>query len=276
MENAWKPKAWIAIVLGVLLQPFTFLYVNRLMLFWIYFAAVVVVAVIDWSLGSFWGLAFSVICPVHAYFSTRHYDPSAPRSWYSRWWGIPAIYGVAFCAIFLLRAFLYEPFTIPASSMAPTLKPGDRIIVSKMGYGHYGTFGIQLTDGESQGGPNLERGGVYVFYPPHKTTPYVKRLVGLPGDRLKVVDGHISINGQAVRGELAYRNRLGDVFRESLGDESYFVQRLDLGGPLPPVQVVVPPGHYFFLGDNRDNSADSRVWGFVPSADILGEVVYVF
>ncbi|WP_336365472.1 signal peptidase I [Marinobacter sp. C2H3] len=276
MDDFWKPKAWIAVVLGVLLQPFTFLYVNRLMLFWIYFAAVVVTAFIDWSLGSFWGLAFSVICPVHAYFSIRHYDPSAPRRWYSRWWGIPAIYGVIFCAIFPIRAFLYEPFTIPASSMAPTLKPGDRIIVSKMGYGHYGTFGIELTDDESRGGPRLERGGVYAFYPPHKSTPYVKRLVGLPGDRLRVVDGRISINGQAVREELAYHNRLGNVFRESLGDESYFVQRLDFGGSLPPVQVVVPPGRYFFLGDSRDNSADSRIWGFVPAADILGEVVYVF
>ena len=99
----WKPKAWIAILLGVILQAFTFLYLNRPKLFWLYFILSCAVSVIDWKYQTLFAAAFSLICPIHAYFIVKIFEYSGERAWYSKWWGIPAIYGAFFSAVFPIR-----------------------------------------------------------------------------------------------------------------------------------------------------------------------------
>ncbi len=179
--------------------------------------------------------------------------------------------------VFVLRSFLYEPFQIPSSSMAPTLEVGDYILVNKY------TWGLRLpvlrTKVVDINAP--ERGDVVVFYPPHlNTTYFIKRVIGLPGDRITYRNKQLSINGQPVPQEwLAAvpdgRGRLA-VGQEALGAADGHLMQVDAGRPGRDFSVTVKPGHYFMMGDNRDNSSDSRVWGQVPERDIVGKAVAVW
>ncbi len=178
--------------------------------------------------------------------------------------------------VFLLRSFLVEPFQIPSSSMVPTLQVGDYILVNKY------TYGIRLpvlrTKILSLNEP--ERGDVMVFFPPHQNdTYYIKRVIGLPGDTVSYRNKRLFVNGV-------------EVLRENLdlvadGASRYQVALEQLGGVNHLMQtsvtragsdftVTVQPGHYFMMGDNRDNSSDSRVWGQVPERDIVGRAFAVW
>lgn len=283
----WKPKGWIAILIGVVFQPFVFLYVNRPWLFWCYLGASAITTAIDYLLhmnlaeGSLFqyaylGWIFLIVCPAHAYKITKSYDESQPRNWYTRWWAIPSIYVALFLPIFLFRAFLFEPFSIPASSMSPTLNVGDHVIVKKWGFGGYSTYGIDIIDTDLSDKSLVKRGKIYVFYAPNSKKPFVKRLIGLPGDLIKIEDDVISVNGQVLSSEFVSDSSKGKIYREKYGNNSHLIQRL----PVRPFSITstikVSENHYFFLGDNRDNSADSRIWGTVPGANFVGEVIYVF
>ncbi len=276
MEVTWKPKLWVAVILGVLLQPLTFLYINKSRLFWAYFVVVVTASAIDWYLETLYSLIFSIICPLHAYFVVKYYDLSLPRSWYSRWWGILSIYASFLIPVFLIRSFFYEPFSIPGASMSPTLNIGDNIIVKKVGYGTYGTYGVSVLNTDISEDKLLERGKVYVFYPPHTKIPFVKRLIAIPGDTVEVSNGQILLNGQELSKEFIYSNNSGKVYKESLDANSYSIQRFNYHPQYDTEKITLPEKSYFFMGDNRDKSSDSRVWGLVSSSSILGEVVYIF
>jgi signal peptidase I len=184
-------------------------------------------------------------------------------------------------AVFVLRSFVIEPFRIPSPSMVPTLYPGDFILVNKFGYGLRCPVGsCKLVDiGEPQ------RGDVVVFrYPaPSKSDPnygsdFIKRVIGLPGDHIQYLDKTLLVNGQKI-----------DVQRAGLFPEDGPAQRFDedltgvkhnilmiAGQPSREVDVVVPPGHYFMMGDNRDASNDSRYWGFVPEANLKGRAMLIW
>jgi signal peptidase I len=176
--------------------------------------------------------------------------------------------------VFVLRSFLVEPFQIPSSSMVPTLEVGDYILVNKF------TYGIRLpvvrTKVVSLNKP--ERGDVMVFFPPHlNDTYFIKRVVGLPGDTVSYRDKNIFVNGElvetepvAAEGSSNYR-----LSMESLGSADHLMQ-IDTLRPARDFSVVVKPGHYFMMGDNRDNSSDSRVWGQVPEKDIVGKAFAVW
>ena len=178
--------------------------------------------------------------------------------------------------VFVLRSFLVEPFQIPSSSMVPTLLVGDYILVNKF------TYGIRLpvlrTKVMDLNEP--ERGDVMVFFPPHMNdTYYIKRVVGLPGDTVSYRDKRLFVNGEpigvedlAVVPEGASRYRLG---AETLGGKRHLMQDNQLR-PARDFSVVVKPGHYFMMGDNRDNSSDSRIWGQVPEKDIVGRAFAVW
>ena len=191
----------------------------------------------------------------------------------------------------VLRVVLFQPFTIPSASMEPTLLEGDYIIVSKYSYGysrHSIPFSPPILDGRIfERGP--QRGDIIVFKLPRDGhTDYIKRLVGLPGDRIQVKDGALYVNGQAVA-----RKALGPVAVET--DYGFTRQALRYEETKPNGQhyttydfgpdgdvdntgvFVVPEGHYFFMGDNRDNSLDSRVppelqgVGMVPAENLVGK-----
>ena len=173
--------------------------------------------------------------------------------------------------VLVLRSFLIEPFQIPSQSMVPTLKVGDFILVSKWTYGiRLPVLRTKIIEIDSP-----ERGDVMVFFPPHEDRYFIKRVVGLPGDKVHVLNGIVFINGdkmtQTSASEKANSSR-SVVMSEDLGGIEHLMQkrtsptRLSLN-----YSAVVPQGHYFMMGDNRDNSSDSRVWGPVPEDRIVGK-----
>jgi len=178
--------------------------------------------------------------------------------------------------VFVLRSFLVEPFQIPSASMVPTLQVGDYILVNKF------TYGIRLPVVRTKV-MNLnrpERGDVMVFFPPHKNdTYYIKRVVGLPGDKIAYRGKEIYVNGEKVIREPVATlpdgpNRY-EIGIESLGDAEHLMQ-VNAARAGSSFTTVVKPGHYFMMGDNRDNSADSRSWGQVPERDIVGKAFAIW
>ena len=178
--------------------------------------------------------------------------------------------------VLVLRSFLYEPFQIPSSSMVPTLQVGDYILVNKFNYG----LRLPVTRTKIWDVSSPERGDVMVFYPPHaNTTYYIKRVIGVPGDRIQYRNKQLTVNGKPVPrewlAEIPGSRRLQIGLEQPRVDKSHLVQ-VDLSRPIRDFSVVVRPGHYFMMGDNRDNSSDSRVWGQVPERDIVGQAVAIW
>ena len=188
----------------------------------------------------------------------------------------------------VLRTFLFQPFNIPSGSMKPTLLEGDYIFVSKYSYGysrHSFPLSPPLFDGRVWAGDGPERGDVVVFkFPPNPGLDYIKRVIGLPGDRIQMREGQLYINNEPVRREAAGSFRDEDegrpvlAFRETLPNGRSYMT-LDLGrSPVDNTRVFeVPPGHYFMMGDNRDGSDDSRQnVGFVPLENLVGKAQVIF
>ena len=181
--------------------------------------------------------------------------------------------------VLVLRSFLAEPFTIPSGSMLPTLQVGDYIVVNKFAYGlRLPVVGTKvLPIGEPQ------RGEVLVFrYPLHPSTSFIKRIVGLPGDHVAYRNGTLYLNGEEVKKEFLHREVLVEggaeqLFTEHIGGHAFTMRRIEGREPFGPAwETVVPDGAYFVMGDNRDNSTDSRAWGFVPDNLIVGKAFYIW
>ncbi len=213
------------------------------------------------------------------------------------WW---VEYGASFfpviLIVFVLRSFLFEPFKIPSGSMIPTLEVGDFILVNKYTYGiRLPVINKKIIDN------NLpQRGDVMVFrYPEDPSLDYIKRVVGLPGDQVAYQNKRLSINGQPVEIKKIddyrhpqklyyseqYLEKLGEVEHRILNDTDApaFIAdpaRFPFGDKClynqSGVVCTVPAGHYFVLGDNRDNSRDSRFWGFVPEENIVGKAFFIW
>ena len=212
------------------------------------------------------------------------------------WW---VEYSISFfpviLIVFLLRSFLVEPFKIPSSSMVPTLLVGDFILVNKY------TYGIRLPVANRKlipiGAP--ERGHVMVFrFPDDPSLDYIKRVVGLPGDRVEYRNKRLTINGvqvpvrqvddylskERMQFSRRYVEQLDGVEHEILLDEDAPAAMPGRAFPFSGncnynregLACTVPPGHYFVMGDNRDNSSDSRVWGFVPDENIVGRAFFIW
>lgn len=200
---------------------------------------------------------------------------------------------VALLAALLVRSLAFEPFSIPSGSMKPNLLVGDYLFVSKYSYGysrHSFPFGIVPLRDRVLDGP-VERGDIAVFkFPPNPDTDYIKRIVGLPGDRIQVVDEILHVNGEPVGreplGEARDTDRHGvahtfRVYRDTLpGGASWRVYESTPDGPLDNTSVYeVPEGHYFAMGDNRDHSSDSRILGsvgYIPAENLVGRAEILF
>ena len=199
-------------------------------------------------------------------------------------------------AVFLLRSFLFEPFKIPSGSMIPTLWIGDLILVNKFHYGlRLPVLNTKITEGTQP-----MRGDVMVFrYPPKPSLDYIKRVVGVPGDEVAYINKRLTINGQAMPTAAVPDFFDEDVMRyfkqyeETFGERRHRVLNDDDRPGFVPgadsfpfkencrysaegVVCKVPAGHYFMMGDNRDNSLDSRYWGFVPDKNIVGRAFFVW
>lgn len=184
-------------------------------------------------------------------------------------------------AVLLLRSFLVEPFRIPSGSMMPTLLSGDFILVNKF------TYGIRLPVLNKKVYPlgDPQRGDVAVFrFPLDPGTDYIKRVIGLPGDHIEYKDKTLFINGEKVPqipagsyiGVGSGLSMSGAAIREEqLGDVKHQILVMPrMGGKTS--DVIVPEGHYFVMGDNRDNSNDSRYWGFVPDENLVGKAFMIW
>jgi len=186
-----------------------------------------------------------------------------------------------FLIVLLLRSFLVEPFRIPSNSMMPTLLTGDFILVNKFVYG----IRLPVSDQKIFAVSSPERGDVMVFrYPLDPSTPFIKRVVGLPGDRIAYYNKILYINGQqadqriigSYTGHGSGANMTGASLRqETLGDIAHPIL-VQTGYHSADGKLVVPEGHYFVLGDNRDNSRDSRYWGTVPDELLIGKAFTIW
>ena len=298
-----RPKKWIAVLLGIFAPPIAMLYLSQLMWAGIYLLVALVVGIVgefyfrDTVVAVLLQLAFVLTCVTHAYRLAAQCPDDKPRPTYSRWYGLLGA-GFGFISVvFAARAFLVEPFRFPSGSMLPTIPLGAHLVVQKWGYGNYGTYGLHLF--RTPISAPLRRGDIVVFeYPQDRSIHHAKRLIGLPGDQIAYRGRRVFVNGTALSlhqtedyfdaKAIAYTPR----FRESVGDSEYSVL---LQGDAPsniPTSIAfpfrekcaydaegmsceVPPGHYFVMGDNRDNSSDSRMWGFVPADHVVGQVLYI-
>jgi signal peptidase I len=191
----------------------------------------------------------------------------------------------------VIRTLLFQPFSIPSGSMRPTLLEGDYLFVTKWAYGYsrYSLpFSPNLFSGRIWGG-EPERGDVVVFkFPPNPSIDYIKRVIGLPGDKIQMKGGQLFINdvavarekvGQIDNADITEVARPVDVYRETLPNGvSYDTLDLTQNGIGDDTQVFeVPAGHYFMMGDNRDNSSDSRFTvGYVPNENLVGRANIIF
>ncbi len=178
--------------------------------------------------------------------------------------------------VLVLRSFLYEPFQIPSGSMLPTLQVGDFILVNKFNYGL--RLPVAGTKVVAVGDP--QRGDVMVFkFPNNPKLNYIKRVVGLPGDLIVYTNKQLTINGDPMAQELVAQLPPGEpkiqLLNEQLGEVNHQIYK-NINRASGAGQWVVPEGHYFVMGDNRDNSNDSRFWKFVPDKLVVGEAVVVW
>ena len=182
-----------------------------------------------------------------------------------RSWFIPVF------LIFALRTFAYEPFQIPSGSMLPGLKVGDFLLVNKHVYG----YKINRIGESAIGGRDPEYGDVVVFVPPHVNAPFVKRLIGKPGDVIRYQNKKLYVNNIPLDQQLI-SSKPGELIIKETFEETSRIIRLRETASEFPYEVTVPSGHYFVMGDNRDNSSDSRIWGFVPRENFMGtaEVIW--
>ena len=181
--------------------------------------------------------------------------------------------GPIFGLVLVLRSFVLEPFQIPSKSMVPTLKVGDFIVVNKW------TYGLRLPVLRNKffdvGSP--QRGDVVVFFPPHESRYFIKRLVGLPGDKISIINGTLFVNNEMIKqtkSDIESGNSRSVVMSEKLGIKQFAIQKNLRPSRLSQnFSATVPKDHFFMIGDNRDNSSDSRIWGPVPKERIVGKAV---
>ena len=203
-------------------------------------------------------------------------------------------YFIPIFIIFILRTFLYEPYQIPSGSMEPQLKKGDFLLVNKFAYG----LKVQRV-----GMPRLlvkdpQYGDPVVIIPKHNPVPYIKRLIGMPGDVIRIINKQIYINGELLERkfikseEITLKKRyrlsngvietresdaIGDIYSENIGEVSYTIRNTRGENQQYPQEWTVPQGHYFVMGDNRDNSNDStKDVGFVPRENFFGRADYLW
>lgn len=293
-------KRWIAALLGFLVPPVGMLYVVRPLRAAVYLAIAILLMPAGVLLGAqgiasaelvigFGGIAWRVVGGVDAFRLARAWKGSI-LPWYSRAPALAGFFVAGLLAIGSFRAFLYEPFRIPSGSMQPTLRVGDQILVKKYLYG----WNVPFTGRRFARFAGPQRGDVAVFrFPPDPTLHYVMRVVGLPGETVVYANKRLRIDGRELLvtqdGEepplVRYREQLGDVNHGILHDPSGPAGvtspqdfegrdgcRFDDAG----FACKVPAQRYFVMGDNRDNTHDSRYWGFVPADNFVGPAFLIW
>lgn len=285
--GTWRPTPWIAAVLGLVFGGVGLLYVQRAWLavafYCLSWAAALALLYAVWGLGFYIDLAvlgwfswaIAIACAVYAYRVACATASVAERKWYSRWYVLVAVVLVPLVAVFLVRSFVYESYKMQSQSMHPTIPERSWLFVTKPGFGLCRAYGITIW--RSPPTAQLARGEIVA----HRLvtdpgTTFIGRIAGLPGERIEYRDRRLVIDGKNVPVRLEARD----------GMYQYAVERLD-GHEATVAFIperrsrdwtgVVPPDHYFVLGDSRDNARDSRFdeVGFVPRDHIVGRIVKI-
>lgn len=299
----WKPNRWIAILIAIVFQPLSFLYVDRPRLaagFLVFNLAIALILTIYFNhafaqiISIFLPFAFMILSAVWTYRIASRFSPLETRPTYTKWFSLVSIaLGLIILAL-VCRMFFYEPFKAPSSSMEPTIAMNSVFIVKKWGFGHYGTYGLKGFRRPIS--VDVKRGDIIAFdYPFDNKITYLKRVVGIPGDKIVYHRNHLYINGTDTLGrkiqDFLTTDNLRYVVRyiedlDGIQHEVIF-RNFDNSITLPhrdfesmnqctfsseQITCDVPSNRYFVLGDYRDNSADSRNWGFVRADQIIGRV----
>jgi signal peptidase I len=190
---------------------------------------------------------------------------------------VQSLAGTVVIAVFVIT-FIVQAFQIPSESMEDTLLIGDYLLVDKVHYAKGGMWGEVLPYSD------IKRGEIIVFrYPIHPSQHFVKRVIALPGDHVRLVNKQVWVNGQPVAEKYAvFRSPVRDYYRDDFPDLNYLSSNVEarwwlkLRTLVQGGELVIPPGQYFVLGDNRDESLDSRYWGFVPRQNIIGRPLLIY
>lgn len=303
-----KPNKWVASLMGFFIPPIGMLYVAQPAWAGIYFVGPLMIGFAPGAAPAFLAgkavllLAVRVGCAIHSYRFAARYPAERPRPRYSRWSGALGVFLLGLIPVVILaRAFVVEPFRMPSGSMLPTISPGAYLAVKKWGYGHYGAWGFRFSTGEATA--TVNRGDIIVFdEPDNPRFQFTKRVIGLPGDKVTYGDDkRLVINGSAIpqipEGDYVSAGpgaggqrfvRVGETLDGAeysvllrpdapwLFREHAFPFRDSCVYEVHGLTCRVPQGEYFVLGDNRDDSRDSRYWGFVPAGNIVGKVVKIW
>jgi len=203
--------------------------------------------------------------------------PSGRKSQVAWLSSMQSLLGTVVIAVFVIT-FVVQAFQIPSESMENTLLIGDYLLVDKLRYGGGGFWDYIMPY------RTVQRGDIIVFrYPVNPTQHFVKRVVGVPGDRVRLIRGLVYVNGTALQESyVRHTSQVHDVFRDEFPRVNIPVPGLEGGWWLQMKklvedgQLIVPTGHYFVLGDNRDESLDSRYWGFVPRENVIGRPLLIY
>lgn len=297
----FTPRPALAALLNLFASPLGWLYAARPGWAAAYFALALASGLLGfarWPSAAWaWPPAgVALLSAAHGLWLLRGRPTVSPRPFYSRAPGLLLLVTGLLLLVLGLRAFALEPFRMPSNSMLPTLQTDAHLLVQKWGYGSYETLGLRLAQ-RPLSAP-LQRGELLVFRAPRSGDKWVKRLIGLPGDELLLGSDLLALNGQPIQrradGEVQDEN--GQMLAVSLETGGGLQQRVIAQGARPflgdlsqasgfatacqtvaeGLRCTVPPGQLMLLGDNRPNSADSRLIGFVPVTALVGKVVAVF
>lgn len=291
MDN-WKPNKWIAGILGLLLTPIAMLYLNKRV--WAIIYTMLLIGIVGVSLFTTFvashidllSTTMMFIGGIHA-FILASLTSLQKRPWYTRWYSLMLISLLFLMILYSIRAFLWEPFSIPANSMAPSFPQGTVVLVDKRGCGNYGTFGFSLPAQTQNDRCRPQRGDVFAFqYPKDPQITYMKRIIGISGDTITYdTQGVLTVNEQTI----TQKDKTTDLYtvhthpdstwnlsvaNETLNSKHYDVLLLTSSKNRRTGQWTVPADHYFVLGDNRDMSNDSRMWGVLSETHLIGRVIY--
>jgi len=278
----WQPSLLKTILVSIFFSPFVYLYLGRVKAFLVtiglimLFIPVVAKITVNYENGlTVLAICFTAFTLVLA-LNFRNRKSLRKQPWFSKWWGISISVLLFFSVLFSIRIFLIDIYKVPASSMEPNIPKGSVIFVRKWNFPAVDLFGFGFPSNSEKKNLDLGRGNVYVYIHPLKMQIYIHRLAALAGDNIDINESGLTINKSYISRALVTQEANCKTFVEKFESNKFKILECDRIGPGSYGQWKVPDQHIFFLGDNRQRSADSRYIGYIPIANLAGELLLVW